>query len=82
MKMSRVVVGEVGGMQAKQSKTLYLVFIIFLRSPVGTRGFMGGEWGEGEFSLCSKYWFVFQLKHTTICYACDAPLGLLSHPGE
>ena len=55
--ISRVVVGEVGSMRAKQSKNLSLVFNRFLLGPVETRGFMGGEHWEGEFIRSSKYRF-------------------------
>ena len=38
-------VGGVGGMRAKPSKTLSLVFNRFLRGPVRIKGFIGGEQG-------------------------------------
>ena len=48
MKISRVAVGEVEVCEAKLRKSLSLVFIRFLRGPVGTRGFMGGEHTRGS----------------------------------
>ena len=75
-------VGEVEVCEAKLHKSLSLVFIRFLRGPVGTRGFMGGEERGGEFNRCSEYGLFFRLTHTMICYAWGAPLGLSSHPTE
>ena len=48
MKISRVAVEEVEVWEAKLRKSLSLVFIRFLRGPVGTRGFMGGEHTRGS----------------------------------
>ena len=52
MKISRVAVREVEVWEAKLRKSLSLVFNTFLRGPVGTRGFMGGEHTGGSV-LCT-----------------------------